>query len=135
MNLDDDITIASIEDAKNMMITNLNKYGYANGAEYGSVMRHNRQLCEMETIVKKYMALAELNVTETSCVAVLSQPSDAVVTVCKAADVVNAPALTPVQPPATAAASALRSVSRADLICMTSPVAAAVVLVSAVMLV
>ena len=63
MNLDDDITIASIEDAKNMMITNLNKYGYANGAEYGSVMRHNRQLCEMETIVKKYMALAELNKT------------------------------------------------------------------------
>ena len=63
MNLDDDITIASIEDAKNMMITNLNKYGYANGAEYGSVMRHNRQLCEMETIVKKYIALAELNKT------------------------------------------------------------------------
>lgn len=52
---DDEITMMSIENARNMMNHNIQEYGYANGAEYGSVMRANRQLCEMETIVKKYI--------------------------------------------------------------------------------
>ena len=60
--------------------------------------------------------LAFVNVHEISCVAEVSQPSDAVVTVVSADEVESAVAL--VQPPAMAAARLARSVSSADLISM-----------------
>ena len=71
------------------------------------------------------ISLALVNVTETSCVADVSQPSEAVVTVCSAAEVVNAVAFG--QPAATDAASVARSVVKAALIAIVSPVLTAAV--------
>jgi hypothetical protein len=63
--------------------------------------------------------LAFENVIEISCVAEVSHPSDAVVTVRSTDEVESAVAL--VQPPAMAAARLARSVSSADLIWIVSP--------------
>jgi len=65
------------------------------------------------------ISLALLKVIETSCVADVFQPSDAVVTVVSADEVESAVAL--VQPPAMAAARLDRSPISADLIAIDPP--------------
>jgi hypothetical protein len=68
---------------------------------------------------KCLILLALANVAETSCVADEFQPSEPVVTVCSADEVVSAVALG--DPAATAVAKVARSVIKADLIAIVSP--------------
>ena len=63
MKPDDEITLKTIDEVKKIRVQRYIEYGYAcNSAETASIWRSERQLAEIEEIVKKYEEIYKLRV-------------------------------------------------------------------------
>jgi hypothetical protein len=64
MELDEEITLKKIAKVRDIGIERFAEYGACNSAEMASVWRAQRQIDEMEKIVKKYMEIYKIRLTD-----------------------------------------------------------------------
>jgi hypothetical protein len=64
MDLDEEITLKKIANARDIGVARFKEYGACNSAEMASVWRSQRQTDEMEKIVEKYMEIYKIRLTD-----------------------------------------------------------------------